>query len=803
MFIFSARMTLGLALLASCLTLTSCGEPTIDEEAARGFASQWAPSVAEHLREQAGRAAASQALKERLSQYENAGNVPLPDGEPPFDSIIYKVYAGRDFAPGLVDDTGLTELGRDFWEILQDLDAHRLDPEPYAVDTIADAKERFTGQRAGIADFDALEATADDQEAAIAWLIGQPQSQFELVAENYPLLTDILLEENESGSRMRQALNAYGEARAELATTGAELEYLMARALARYIHEQRHHRIKEIFVHPRHWDYYNEADVENAGPRPDSAKGPFRAGQVWRHAAHLTEAIAKENTSQILNDKIAQTLQDLLNSDSPSDAVHAIAPQQPQYAGLVAEYKRYRQIVEEGGWEAVPRQDIKPGQNHPTARALKERLQIEGYYPADAPLDDAFDEALTQAISIYQKTHQLNVTGRPHNVFWQSLNVSAERRLAQIGLNIQRWRETNIDHNLSEYAFVNVPEFTIKVYQNQELIAEHASVVGTNEHSINPLTNEAEYINRTPTPYAAYIDRIIYNPYWNVTDRIRIGELLPQVHASLEQKYALRLYNLRERAFGPVDYGQAQAQNTNLEIADDSSPTEIDPEEERRCRVERAYNSFSEVRPFVIEIGDIKRTVRRRFFKISEVERIGYALHGGDEDAYEKFRKSFTYLDWETGLVNAERTNMENVPSWYEENGYDVVQIGNWEYIRELPGPKNALGKVKIIFPNYDIIYLHDTPAKSLFNSPVRSFSHGCIRIQDPLSLAETLLRLGKREDFNPQKVLDEEIYYPVFLKRQIPIYLEYYTVSVDEEGRANFLADIYRFDTEALADGT
>ena len=61
--------------------------------------------------------------------------------------------------------------------------------------------------------------------------------------------------------------------------------------------------------------------------------------------------------------------------------------------------------------------------------------------------------------------------------------------------------------------------------------------------------------------------------------------------------------------------------------------------------------------------------------------------------------------------------------------------------VRQKPGPRNSLGKVKFIFPNSESVYLHDTPAKSLFERDRRDFSHGCVRVSDPPALAAFLLR--------------------------------------------------------------
>ncbi len=116
--------------------------------------------------------------------------------------------------------------------------------------------------------------------------------------------------------------------------------------------------------------------------------------------------------------------------------------------------------------------------------------------------------------------------------------------------------------------------------------------------------------------------------------------------------------------------------------------------------------------------------------------------------------------------------------------------------IRQGPGPKNALGRVKFIFPNPYSVYLHDTPSKSLFNRTVRTFSHGCIRVEKPLELAEYLLRDSPKW---PKKAIEATLRrskeQTVYLPDPLPVYIQYWTAWVDDDGELQFRNDIYRYD--------
>ena len=142
---------------------------------------------------------------------------------------------------------------------------------------------------------------------------------------------------------------------------------------------------------------------------------------------------------------------------------------------------------------------------------------------------------------------------------------------------------------------------------------------------------------------------------------------------------------------------------------------------------------------------------------------------------------------------------LEN-PFWYEENGYEVMYPDEprRSYVRQLPGKRNALGRVKFIFPNPHDTYLHDTPSKALFRKPVRAFSHGCMRVKDPLDFAEHLLREdGQWDDSWIHDILHadplEETW--IRLRRYLAVHVDYFNTRVDDSGHVAFLSDVYDYD--------
>ena len=111
------------------------------------------------------------------------------------------------------------------------------------------------------------------------------------------------------------------------------------------------------------------------------------------------------------------------------------------------------------------------------------------------------------------------------------------------------------------------------------------------------------------------------------------------------------------------------------------------------------------------------------------------------------------------------------------------------------PGPQNALGQVKFMFPNPHDVYLHDTPSRELFKKAERAFSSGCIRVSDPLELAEFLLRDQGWDKERIAASIAKGVTETVSLKTPLPIHIEYWTAWVDRQGVLNFRNDIYERD--------
>ncbi len=164
---------------------------------------------------------------------------------------------------------------------------------------------------------------------------------------------------------------------------------------------------------------------------------------------------------------------------------------------------------------------------------------------------------------------------------------------------------------------------------------------------------------------------------------------------------------------------------------------------------------------------------------------------------------------------------LEKDRSYFEKNHFEVVTKQNTLVskgavddallarlrsgelrVRQAPGPANSLGLIKFLFPNQYNVYLHATPATELFSKTRRDFSHGCIRVEKPLELAEWVLR--DHPEWTPQRITEamqgeETIEIP--LDRPIPVLIVYTTAVVLRDGKIRFLDDIYGQDARLERD--
>ena len=541
-----------------------------------------------------------------------------------------------------VSETGeLTVAGKLVLEAISRADDHALDAADFAPDKLveavakygkfAEAASRFDGLSLNDHELESVErALKRDQALNASFLAGE---------SGHAALFDVLVKFDTSPvPRFAAAYETWKARQRFIVKYREQLEFALANALLVWANQMKLGNITKFSK--------EELDRYTTEDNPNDI-----------HPKYFDEII-EGRLGVYFNEFIAQT-----DEVSVRAKLDELVPKHFQYGRLQRAREQYREIVSKGGWSEVPADNMNAGGRAPLVKALKKRLAAEGYFGGNVE-DDLFDAELTKAITAYQTHHQLDVTGAVGPVFWRSLNVSAEQRLAEIEENIRRWHRAMFVPR-DRFIYINIPSFTVELWDQGKLIDRHNVIVGNSTRTCNTRTREWEYMNATRLMHAR-MTYIVFNPYWNVPPRIEVDE-------------------------------------------------------------------------------------------------------------YQK--------------------RMAEDPKWLEQSDFEYyTPKGGGRVLRQKPGPNNALGKVKLIFPNRYNIYLHDTPKQEMFSYSVRAFSHGCMRVQKAMDFAESVLKLdGQWDKKAVDKYFSTKGEHAVDLLNPIDVFIEYNTVTVDEEGKAYFLADVYK----------
>ena len=144
---------------------------------------------------------------------------------------------------------------------------------------------------------------------------------------------------------------------------------------------------------------------------------------------------------------------------------------------------------------------------------------------------------------------------------------------------------------------------------------------------------------------------------------------------------------------------------------------------------------------------------------------------------------------------------VKNNPGWARKQGYKRTEYDGWVGVVQQPGPTNSLGRMKLDMPNPHAIFLHDTPSRHLFANEMRALSHGCIRTERALELAITMAILGKgAEREEVIEIATSGEYTKVPIKREMPVYITYFTMATNINGELSTFKDIYDRDAPVLA---
>ncbi|PHS25765.1 MAG: murein L,D-transpeptidase [Methylophaga sp.] len=350
----------------------------------------------------------------------------------------------------------------------------------------------------------------------------------------------------------------------------------------------------------------------------------------------------------------------------------SVIPISDEYLTLMQALARYQRYVARGGWATIPKaSSIRLGNSHQQMPAIRARLAFENSpLPSNLETPLIYDEQTEQAVRHFQKKHGLKVDGIIGKDTLQAMNISADDRVQQlkVALERRRWMPNDLG---KQYLFINLANYTLSAVEDGVEKLNMRVIVGQEER-------------QTPS-FTSKMNNVVLNPYWNVPRKLAVKDLLPK-----------------------------QQENFN-------------------------YFYTHDIRVFTRENGQ----------KI-------------EQDPY--------LIDWHA-------LNEDNFPYT----------------LRQDPGKHNALGMVKFLFPNKWAIYLHDTNHKKLFNESMRSLSSGCIRVEDPIALANFSLA----DRYQPKTILEmieSKKNRGRKVTKSLSVYAVYFTVWIDDNG-VNFSPDIYQRD--------
>ncbi|WP_431469491.1 L,D-transpeptidase family protein [Sphingosinithalassobacter sp. LHW66-3] len=318
---------------------------------------------------------------------------------------------------------------------------------------------------------------------------------------------------------------------------------------------------------------------------------------------------------------------------------------------------------------------LRQGDRSPRVERLRERLGL----PVPQSGANRYDSQVAAAVESFQREHGLSADGvlGPNTRAMLNQPPGEQERTLIANMERARWLPDALG---DRYVMVNIPGYTVRMYEGDRAVQEMAVVVGT------------EY-DRTPL-MADRMEYLEINPYWNIPNSITSEEIAPAVRAN----------------------GVGYLQSRNMEVVRSFTPS-----------------------------ADVLNP----------------------------------------GAMN-----------WASAAAGDPNLL-----VRQRPGPDNALGRIKFMFPNPHAIYLHDTPADQLFENSSRSESHGCVRVERPIDLAMWALTQDGWDRARLRQAIDSGDNQQVQLQREIPVYLTYFTAWPQPDGSISYRPDIYDRDSALISE--
>ena len=384
----------------------------------------------------------------------------------------------------------------------------------------------------------------------------------------------------------------------------------------------------------------------------------------------------------------ANAVRGLASSADVAATLSSVEPQLRHYALLKSALARYRALDATHRdlvrLPPLPRPHVRLGEGYVGTPALRRLLVAVGDAAAERGVTaaDTLDADVVAALQRFQARHGLEPDGILGRETFRALTTPFSARVQQIALSLERirWLPSPLT---SPPIIVNIPQFRLFAFRTLEDSAQDIL-------QMDVIVGDAFRARRTPV-FAADMQYVVLQPYWDVPRSILLKELLPDIRK----------------------------------------------------------------RPGWLE-----------------------------SHRYE--------------IVRGQGDNASPVPPTAEN--IDLLARGALR-LRQRPGTSNALGHVKFMFPNKHDVYLHDTPARELFRRSRRAFSHGCIRVSDPMALLAYVMRADPSWTIEARdRALALDTPTRISLTHHIPVFILYGTALATEAGTVLFFDDLYGEDAPLLA---
>ncbi|MEM9400400.1 MAG: L,D-transpeptidase family protein [Verrucomicrobiota bacterium] len=207
------------------------------------------------------------------------------------------------------------------------------------------------------------------------------------------------------------------------------------------------------------------------------------------------------------------------SADAIRDAILVQAPQRKAYSALMDKLAYYRRLAQQGEWSPVAGSlsddwKVEPGEKYAGTPQLKQRLAFTGEFTGETNQSTRYSGAIVEAVKAFQENHSLEVDGILGKNTLRELNIPLQQRMEQVMVNLERQRWMPRDFG-DRYVIVNIPEYTLRAYDDDVQKERMRIVVGNAER-------------RTTTPVINNVMKyVVFRPFWNVPYSIANGELLP------------------------------------------------------------------------------------------------------------------------------------------------------------------------------------------------------------------------------------------------------------------------------------